>query len=134
MRKGSSISLGPGAPSLILIFVTLSLSVLGMLSLAGGRNDLRLSRRSAQVIEADYRLFEMAEERRADICERLASGEDPEACLPEGGALEDGVISWQETDGLRTLDCALARDEETGRMKWIRHNLTAGTEEGLEDD
>ena len=134
MKKGSSISLGPGAPSLILIFVALSLSVLGMLSLAAGRNDLRLSRRSVQVIEADYSLFERAEERRADICERLARGEDPQACLPEGGTSEDGVFSWQETDGVRTLDCALARDGETGRLSWIRHSLTAGTGEEWEDD
>ena len=53
-RKKSSITLGPGASSLILIFVVLSLTVLGMLSLMTSRNDFRLAERSAQVTEAVY--------------------------------------------------------------------------------
>ena len=43
MKRKSSLSLGPGASSLILIFVVLSMSILGMLSLLTARNDLNLS-------------------------------------------------------------------------------------------
>ena len=62
MKKKSSITLGPGAPSLILIFVVLSLSVLAMLSLMTAKNDLQLSHRSAEAAETVYRLREQAEE------------------------------------------------------------------------
>ena len=62
MKKKSSIALGPGAPSLILIFVVLSMSVLAMLSLMTARNDLQLSRRSADVAEKVSELRERAEE------------------------------------------------------------------------
>ena len=51
MKSKTSVSLGPGASSLILIFVTLSLAALGMLSLLTSRNDLRFSERSVQVIK-----------------------------------------------------------------------------------
>ena len=67
MRKGSLISFGPGAASLILIVVILSMSVLGMLALMSARNDRNLSRRSAEVAEAVYSLNEAAEETRRDL-------------------------------------------------------------------
>ena len=61
MKRNSSISLGPGAPSLILILVVLTMSVLGMLSLMAAHSDLNLSARSAEVIQAVYELQEQAE-------------------------------------------------------------------------
>ena len=134
MNKKSNISFGPGASSLILIFVVLCMSVLGMLALMNGRNDARLSRRSAQVIEAVYRLNEQAEERRAalDALAVEAGGTDAlEAALPEDVTLEDGALCWQETDGSRVLDCALRLlpDGSGACMAWLRHDLTAETEE-----
>ena len=50
MRRKSNVSFGPGAASLILIVVILSMSVLGMLALMNARNDDRLSSRSIDVI------------------------------------------------------------------------------------
>ena len=134
MRRKSNLSFGPGAASLILIVVILSMGVLGMLALMNGRNDARLSRRSAQVIEAVYRLNEQAEERRAalDALAVEAGGTDAlEAALPEDVTLEDGALCWQETDGSRVLDCALRLlpDGSGARMAWLRHDLTAETEE-----
>ena len=43
MRRKSNVAFGPGAASLILIVVILSMSVLGMLALMNARNDARLS-------------------------------------------------------------------------------------------
>ena len=71
-NKTSAISLGPGASSLILIFVVLSMTVLGMLSLLTARNDRNMSVRSIRVIEAQYKLNRSAEEKRAEIDEILA--------------------------------------------------------------
>lgn len=132
MKKKSMISFGPGASSLILIFVVLCMSVLGMLALMNGRNDARLSRRSMQVIEAVYRLNEQAEERRAALDDLLAEageGANIEALLPDDMYMEDGAVCWQESDGSRTLDCALELQPANGaRTAWLRHNLTAETE------
>ena len=93
MKNKSSITLGPGASSLVLIFVVLSLAALGMLSLMTSRNDLSLAERSAQVIEAVYALNVRAEEKRAELdgllkeCTESAAGEDAlsilETVLPE---------------------------------------------------
>ena len=141
MNSRSTISLGPGASSLILIFVVLALSVLGMLSLLTARNDLKFSERSAQVIEAVYRLNEQAEESRAQISRILA--ENAEA-LPEPYELFEDEIAWSEEiqisldtdtadDNARTmtLDCAvrILPDPENTRTEWIRHNLSVSTED-----
>ena len=61
MRRKSRVSFGPGAASLILIVVILSMSVLGMLALMNARNDSKLSSRSIAVVEAGYALNEQAE-------------------------------------------------------------------------
>ena len=141
MNSRSTVSLGPGASSLILIFVVLTLSVLGMLSLLTARNDLKFSERSAQVIEAVYRLNEQAEESRAQISRILA--ENAEA-LPEPYELFEDEIAWSEeiqisldTDTAdenartMTLDCAvrILPDPENTRTEWIRHNLSVSTED-----
>ncbi len=142
MKKRSSVSLGPGAASLILIFVVLALAALGMLSLMTSRNDLSLSVRSARVTEAVYRLQATAEERRAELdalLQRCAGETDTEeeyleaveASLPEEVLLEDGQLVWQETDGSRVLDCVLTllpRGAEQ-RSEWTCYQLTAETED-----
>ena len=111
MNKKSSVSLGPGAPSLILIFVALSMSVLGMLSLMSARNDLALSERSVQVVETVYALNERAEESRRELDCMLAqcASEATDAdylnrvaeSLPEGVELVDDQLYWTETEGER---------------------------------
>ena len=141
-KKKSNISFGPGAASLILIFVVLSMTVLGMLALMNGRNDARLSDRSAQVIEAVYQLNQRAEERRAVLDAVLKNAakdakSDEEylsllgAALPEDAELEENVLSWTESDGFRALDCALQVQPlgSESRTLWLRHDLTAETEE-----
>ena len=146
MRKKNSISLGPGAASLILIFVALAMAALGMLSLMTARNDLKLSSRSAEVTEAVYRLYAEAEERRAELDSLLVSaarGSGDEAdfyarvgeSLPEDMALDDDLIVWTQTDGTRNLSCALRVQPpyNGARAVWVRHSLTAEISEGMED-
>ena len=133
MKKKSSIRLGPGAPSLILIFVVLSMSILAMLSILSARNDLQLSRRSAEATEMVYRLYERAEERRAVIGALLADGgEDAldealetESGLEGVGRIDDQLV-WTETDGVRTLDCALQADSAA---EWTALRLTTNIAE-----
>lgn len=138
MKKKSSISFGPGASSLILIFVVLAMSVLGMLSLMNSRNDIRLSERSVQVTESIYELNVRAEERRAELEALLAAQregvETDEAyiekiasALPDEIRVEGDVLSWAETDGSRSLHCALKVQplSEGGQTAWVNYRLTA---------
>ena len=132
-KKKSSISFGPGASSLILIFVVLAMSVLGMLTLMNSRNDVRLSERSAQVTEAVYALNAQAEEKRAALDALIKRfGGDMDALdesLPEGVAREENLLSWEETDGVRRLACAVEiLTEGAERTRWTRHALTARAE------
>ena len=148
-KKKSSIGFGPGAPSLILIFVVLALSVLSMLALMNGRNDAQLSNRSARVIESVYALHVRAEETRAVLDGVLAASAAEAASdadyllaveedLPEGVALEDRDLVWSETDGSRVLECALRIQPlgESPREAWSRHVLVsaAAEEEDVEFD
>lgn len=142
MNRKSRISFGPGAASLILIVVILSMSVLGVLALMNGRNDSRLSARSMQVVQAGYALNAEAERQLAaldTIAARYAGIAEVDedyvtavrAYLPAEMTMNDRVISWSLSDGFRTLDCAvelrpLGAEERFG---WVKHQLTAITEE-----
>ena len=147
MKRKSNVSLGPGAPSLILIFVVLALSMLGMLALMTGRNDLRLSSRSVQVIEAVYALNADAEQTRADLDEILAAAslnaeDDAQymaniwAALPAEMELVGREISWIETDGYRNRHCAveILPLNSSARSEFTRHTLVSAVSEESEDD
>ena len=144
MRRKSNVSFGPGAASLILIVVILSMGVLGMLALMNARNDARLSDRSVEVVAAGFELNDQAERRLAEldsVLELCASVSDSEELylaalqgrLPEGMLLdvEERTVSWELTDGLRTLSCAVEVLPlgESERFEWRTHRLTAVTEE-----
>ncbi|MGX8706944.1 MAG: hypothetical protein ACSW8J_10235 [bacterium] len=142
MNRKSRVTFGPGAASLILIVVILSMSVLGILALMNARNDIKLSDRSVQVVQAAYALNESAERRLASldaIASRYAaiSATDDDytaamrAFLPTDMVMSERTISWEETDGVRTLECAVTLNPmgEGTRFKWVNHRLTATTTE-----
>ncbi len=142
MREKSRISFGPGAASLILIVIILSMSVLGILSLMNSRNDLKLSQRSTSVIQAVYQLYDQAERDFASLdatvakVGRAVDDKDEylpviEAALPDGMTLSGNTISWNKTDGFRTLDLAVEVLPlgNTPRIRWTVHRLTAVTED-----
>ena len=143
-RRESRVSFGPGAASLILIVVILSMSVLGILALMNARNDIKLSDRAAQVVQAGYALNAEAERRLATldalavICAgRNDTDEDYAAdmramLLMQGDiTMTDRLISWSHSDGRRTLNCQVELLPLGGpaRLKWISHTLTAITED-----
>jgi hypothetical protein len=144
MRRKSNVSFGPGAASLILIVVILSMGVLGMLALMNARNDAQLSRRSIEVVAAGYELNDKAERSLAELDGVLArcavSTFSDEAYLvavranlPDGMLMgqEDRIVSWELSDGLRTLSCAVEvlPQGEKERLRWRDHRLTAVTED-----
>lgn len=144
MRRKSNVSFGPGAASLILIVVILSMGVLGMLALMNARNDAQLSRRSIEVVAAGYELNDRAERSVAEldavVARCAASTFSDEAYLaavrgnlPDGMLMgqEDRIVSWELSDGLRTLSCAVEVLPQGGkeRLRWHEHRLTAVTED-----
>ena len=143
MQKKSRISFGPGAASIILIVVILSMSVLALLSLVNSRNDRKLSERSAQVIEAVYELNEKAEIMFADLDSIVAGAaadgsedakevkEAVKAALPDGVTLNGNTLSWVLSDDLRDLECAaqLVLEDGEASLKWTMHRMVMRTED-----
>ena len=142
MKQKSAVTLGPGIPSLILIFVVLTLSLLSMLALQTGRNDALLSERSLQIAEDVYELNSRAEESLAALDAVLAAGtgqaDDDTGYLnyirdhlPEGMEQEGTAVCWTETDGTRNLHCMveiLPLGSST-RMQWKQHVLVSAASE-----
>ncbi len=144
MRRKSNVSFGPGAASLILIVVILSMGVLGMLALMNARNDARLSDRSLEVVAAGFALNDQAERNVAELdavlvrCAAATYSDEAylnavRSNLPDGMLMGEGerIVSWELTDGLRTLSCAveILPQGEAERLRWHEHRLTAVTED-----
>ena len=130
------IALGPGAASLILIVVVLSLCMLAMLAQIGARNDYSLSSRSAEMITRVYELRDRSEHRMAELDAILvrssAEGQDREAFLtkvkenlPEDMMLDEDVVSWSEPLDNRTMNCEvkILDPGENPRAKWVSYKL-----------
>ena len=138
-----SYQIGPGAASLMLIVVVLSMSVLGMLSMVNSRSDNRLSIRSAEVAEQAYQLSSAAEQSLANLDAVLvdcaAQVEDDAAwlalvaqSLPENMSLSERVVRWtEETENGREMICAveLAEYGAFPRTQWMEHRLNTQLEE-----
>ena len=147
MKRKSTLSVGPGASSLILIFVVLAMAVLSVLTLISSRNDTRLSTRAVQVAEGIYELNEKAEEAMRDLDGILQAGPENEtmdACLarvgdalPADAEILDDIVSMSVTDGQRSMECAWQIREDavgTYSLAWMSHRLLAGTGEEWEED
>ena len=138
------IALGPGAASLILIVVVLSLCMLAMLTQIAAKNDYNLCTRSAEMVQKVYELNAQSEQNFAKLDSVLVSARkeatDMQAyldkvkeLLPEGMALDEDRVTWTEPLDNRNLECIvqLLPIEDTQRAKWISHKLVV---EEPEDD
>ena len=131
------VALGPGAASLILIVVVLSLCMMAMLTQIGARNDYNLCRRSAEMVQHVYELNAQSEKKLAELDAVLIkaqqeAGSDKDAylkkveeLLPEGMSMEEEQVTWTEPMDNRKLECIvqLLPPGEKERTKWISHKL-----------
>lgn len=78
--------IGPGAASLMLLVVVLSMSVLGMLALMSARSDENLSRAAAEVARQVAELNVSAERSLAELDDALAKA---------AGAAQSEMIIWR---------------------------------------
>jgi len=138
------VALGPGAASLILIVVVLSLCMISMLTQIAARNDYNLCTRSAEMVQKVYELNAQSEEKLAQLDAVLVSARKETADmqayldkvkehLPEGMKMEEDRVTWTEPLDNRNLECIvqLLPIEDTQRAKWISHKLVV---EEPEDD
>lgn len=130
---------GPGAVSLLLVIVVVSLSVLGLLALISARGDYKLTERSAAFAVAENEASALSEKSVAELdgilCICMSQAEDNEAylaavkdALPEGYYMEENVISWEEcVSGGRTLSCEIEIMPLDGeqRFEWKTHMFLA---------
>lgn len=139
------VALGPGAASLILIVVVLSLAMLAMLMQISSRNDLSLASRSAEMTARVYDLNADAERKLAFLDEvllecREEAGSDIQAYLellaeklPAGYDLLEDEVTWMDPLENRIMTCTvkvLPPDSEE-RTEWVAHKLVV---EEPEDD
>ena len=125
------VALGPGAASLILIVVVLSLSMLAMLAQVGVRSDYSLAARSAEMITKVYELRDQSERRMAELDAILARCQKEttdmasylalvEESLPSDMTLDEDIVSWQEPLDNRTRSWfAAQRNRRIVRRSWI---------------
>ena len=141
--------IGPGAASLMLLVVVLSMSALGMLAMMSARSDEGLSLRSQDVARQVAELNVSAEQALARLdavladAARAAQGEADylarvEAALaeePEAGmTLLGRTVSWTETnDEGRTLTCAVELQERGAFPRYVRTVYRLATDEGEPD-
>ena len=130
------VALGPGAASLILSVVVLSLCMMAMLTQIGARNDYNLCARSAEMVKRVYELNTKSERKLAELDALLVTAQKDAAdmetylakvqeLLPEGMTLEEDRIAWTEPMDNRNLECVvqLLPPGEKQRAKWISHKL-----------
>ncbi len=133
------IAVGPGASSLILIAVVLTLCVMAVLTMISARNDDGLTSRSTSTAGEVYTLSATGEKRLASLdailvrCRKDAADEETflsavEENLPEGMTLEEDQVFWKETIGQRVLSCGvrLLPAENENRYEWTLHKLMVG--------
>ena len=141
MRKRSLTAPGIGAPSLLLILVVLSLSILAALTLMSARGDVRLADRSAEVTESVYKLYAEAEETLAELdalvrdCRVKAASEEEffaMICenLPESVEFNENMLYIIGTDGTKKVTLTV-RPNYTGPT---RLNVTSRTLGALTED
>ena len=130
------VALGPGAASLILIVVVLSLCMMAMLTQIGSRNDYNLCTRSAEMVQRVYVLNAQSEQKLADLDALLVEAQKDatdmdaylarvEEILPEDMTLDEDQVTWTEPLDNRNLECIvqLLPPGEKQRTKWISHKL-----------
>lgn len=136
MNKRFRIS--PGAPSLVLIVVVLSMSIMGMLMYIRTQNDIRLSARSLAVAQADAALTEQAEKDYAQLdalalrCRESTKNDAAylltvEENLPENMEMDGRVIAWQVMGQGRQLSAKVMLNpyEEDVRIVWYSRMINA---------
>ena len=127
--------IGPGAASLILVAVVVSMAVLGLLAVLDVRSDTKLTDRSTAMVEAQYGASAQAERDLAELDAVLLSAhreaQDDETFLslveerlPEYMTLDGDQVSWEREAGESSVLSCTVTVRNTGasdRVTWTKH-------------
>lgn len=141
--KRRNFYIGPGAASLLMVIVVVSMSILGLLGLMSARSDEKLMQRSRDFVAAEYETSARAERSLAQLdglladCAYIASTDAAYLALvaqklPEGMEMSSRTVSWTEHAELgRELHCAveLAELGAQPRFAWREHKFIAENED-----
>lgn len=131
--------IGPGAVSLLLIIVVVSMSVLGLLSMISARGDYKLTERAIDLAVSGQAASAEAEKTLSELDAILVScaektQDDEEylaliaASIPEEMTMRGRNISWKEqVSGGRTLNCTIEVLDlgKTDRILRVEHIFSA---------
>lgn len=124
--------IGPGAVSLLLLVVVVSLSVLGLLALISARGDYKLTDRAEQFVVSEYSVSAEAEYTLAELdailvrCAGEAADDEAylkavEALLPEEMQMDERTVYWQkESVDRRTMVCEVEILPLGSQQRFIR--------------
>lgn len=138
--------IGPGAASLLLVVVVVSMSVLGLLALINARGDQKLTERGVQFAASEYTASAQAERRLAELdgvlalCARRAGSHEEYMNLvleelPDGMKMEENIVSWeQESEYGRTLICGVEINPlgAQDRYTWKQHMFISSEDDSFE--
>lgn len=77
MKSKIKMSFGIGTPSILLIFVSLTITVLSTLSLLTANSSFRLAKKSSDYVSSYYKADSIAEEWLSETYENLKNGIEP---------------------------------------------------------
>lgn len=143
--KRRNLYIGPGAASLLMVIVVVSMSVLGLLALMSARSDEKLMQRNRDFVTAEYETSANAERSLAQLddlaadCAIIASSDEAylalvERELPDGMEMSGREISWTEISTLgRGLHCVveLAELGAQPRLAWREHMFISESEDAF---
>lgn len=133
----TSYRIGPGAASILLVIVVVSMSILGLLALSEARNEARLSEKNAAYVKEKSQTETNAEKTLMHLDEILVSarkttGNNDEyfeyinKALPDGMTMENDLISWTEGgESAKSLFVTLRilPYESPVRFEWTRREI-----------
>ncbi len=129
--------IGPGAASILMVIVVVSMAILGLLALSEAQNEARLSEKNAAFVKEKAQTEAEAEKTLMQLDEILVSArkntdnndeyfEYINSVLPDGMTMEDNLISW--TEGGQSAKSLLVTlrilpMESPVRFEWIRRQM-----------
>lgn len=146
MNKAPEYRVGIGASSIIMIFIILSLTTLGVLSFASARADMNLSQRRQVQVTAYYEAAAEAQRLIAQVDEALLTARDKEMTPEDRAAAlqaihsgitvtDDGLVSLQvEVSDSQRLDVVLRIEEDTPARYTLTHHHLVNTAEWTPDN
>lgn len=133
----ASYRIGPGAASILMVIVVVSMAILGLLALSEAQNEARLSEKNAAFVKEKAHAETLAEKTLMQLDEILVSArkntdnndeylEYIKKALPGGMTMEGDLLSWTQAGGgakSLLITIRILPTESPVRFEWIRRQM-----------